>query len=322
MSTFRVSAFFALALAFSAAAQPIRGRLPLESFTTAQGLANDSITTITTDSRGFVWFGTLDGLSRYDGNHFINYTTADGLPDRMIWSFAEDRRHDMWIGTSEGAAKMMTSAARGPSLFARIAGPARANVDASTLFADRSGTIWTQCGRDLCTVKNGRLAIDESFKRAGGQLVRAIVDTPSGEVWVGTDAGIWCRARDGAWRNIKVQPHRDGDLIGGLLFDRDGHLWITTGFGVIVYTPRAGDPDPRSLAARAGKPLVPGDAIHFPRPGEAIALIVPRESPIIHPTQPYEAHDGAIWIPSYIGLLHVANGRFDFFDSHDGLPPL
>ena len=48
MSTFRVSAFFALALAFSAAAQPIRGRLPLESFTTAQGLANDSITTITT----------------------------------------------------------------------------------------------------------------------------------------------------------------------------------------------------------------------------------------------------------------------------------
>src|SRR5207253_9342858 len=109
----------AVALSTNVEAQAVRGRLPIESFTSAQGIANDSITTITTDSRGFVWFGTLDGLSRYDGDRFVNYTTDDGLPDRMIFSFAEDRKGDVWIGTTSGAAPMGTPATRGPRLFSK-----------------------------------------------------------------------------------------------------------------------------------------------------------------------------------------------------------
>src|SRR5215208_5426783 len=63
-----VAALFATAQAVGS--QPVRGRLPLEAFTVAQGLANDSVTAITPDSRGFLWFATLDGLSRYDGSAF------------------------------------------------------------------------------------------------------------------------------------------------------------------------------------------------------------------------------------------------------------
>ncbi len=103
----------------SAVQMQARGRLPLESVTTSQGLPNDSISTITTDSRGYVWFGTLDGLSRYDGERFVDYTTDDGLPDRMIWSIAEDRRGGIWIGTRQGAVEMTPSATRGRSLFSR-----------------------------------------------------------------------------------------------------------------------------------------------------------------------------------------------------------
>src|SRR5207253_8600899 len=175
----------------------------------------------------------------------------------------------------------------------------------------------------LCSAENGRLVIDESFKRAGGQLVRAVAGAPNGELWVGTDSGLWIRSHGGAWRRMAVQPHRGTDLVTGLLFDRAGRLWITTGFGAIVTMPRDGDRDARPLAERAGRPLTPSDPIRLPQqPGETIALIVPRQSPILHCTQPYEARDGAIWIPSYIGLLRVAGGRFDFFDHEDGLPPL
>ena len=77
-----VAALFATAHA--AGAQPVRGRLPLEAFTVAQGLANDSVTAITPDSRGFLWFATLDGLSRYDGSAFVNYST--GTACRTGWS--------------------------------------------------------------------------------------------------------------------------------------------------------------------------------------------------------------------------------------------
>ena len=117
--------------------------------TTSQGLPSDSISTITTDSRGYVWFGTLDGLSRYDGERFVDYTTDDGLPDRMIWSIAEDRRGGIWIGTRQGVAQLTPSATRGRALFAPILPPSGKAVDASALYIDRDGTVWTQCDADI-----------------------------------------------------------------------------------------------------------------------------------------------------------------------------
>ena len=41
--------------------------------TTTDGLANNSICYIFQDSKGFIWMGTLNGLSRYDGNSFITF---------------------------------------------------------------------------------------------------------------------------------------------------------------------------------------------------------------------------------------------------------
>ena len=55
-------------------------QLPLKSYTTADGLPSDRVHCILSDSRGFLWMGTEDGLSRFDGYGFRNIGTADGLP--------------------------------------------------------------------------------------------------------------------------------------------------------------------------------------------------------------------------------------------------
>src|ERR1017187_1853993 len=47
--------------------------LPIRSYTTADGLAADLINEIVVDSRGFVWFCTPEGLSRFDGSHIVNF---------------------------------------------------------------------------------------------------------------------------------------------------------------------------------------------------------------------------------------------------------
>ena len=51
-------------------------RLPIKAFTTAEGLAQNSVKRIVRDSRGFLWFCTDEGLSRFDGYTFTIYTTA------------------------------------------------------------------------------------------------------------------------------------------------------------------------------------------------------------------------------------------------------
>jgi ligand-binding sensor domain-containing protein len=65
--------------------------LPVRVYTTADGLARDSVSSIRRDSRGYLWFGTAEGLSIFDGYQFTNYTTADGLPNRAVTDVLETR---------------------------------------------------------------------------------------------------------------------------------------------------------------------------------------------------------------------------------------
>jgi hypothetical protein len=57
-------------------------RLPIRIYTVEDGLAHARVRRIVRDSRGFLWFCTIDGLSRFDGTEFVTYRTADGLPIR------------------------------------------------------------------------------------------------------------------------------------------------------------------------------------------------------------------------------------------------
>ena len=55
-------------------------RLPIETYTTAEGLARDHIRCIVQDSHGFLWFCTTEGLSRFDGYEFVNYQVERVCP--------------------------------------------------------------------------------------------------------------------------------------------------------------------------------------------------------------------------------------------------
>src|SRR5215207_208694 len=70
------------------------------------GLSQSSVQVIFQDRRGFLWFGTQDGLNRYDGYNFKIYKpdpdASNSLSDRWIPSIVEDRDGYLWIGTRLG----------------------------------------------------------------------------------------------------------------------------------------------------------------------------------------------------------------------------
>jgi ligand-binding sensor domain-containing protein len=78
--------------------------LPFESYTVKDGLPSNRITAIHQDSRGYIWVGTNNGLSVYDGARFTNYSTVNGLSNNWITDIAEDPREPgtLWIGTIAG----------------------------------------------------------------------------------------------------------------------------------------------------------------------------------------------------------------------------
>jgi serine phosphatase RsbU (regulator of sigma subunit)/ligand-binding sensor domain-containing protein len=80
-----------------------------ENFSIPQGLSNPTINTIIEDKYGFLWLGTNDGLSRYDGYEFKVYknnpSDSTSLPGNSIRTISEDNEGNLWIGGSNVLAK-------------------------------------------------------------------------------------------------------------------------------------------------------------------------------------------------------------------------
>ena len=68
-----------------------------KTFTEADGLASNTVLTVFEDSRGNIWFGTTDGLTRYDGKNFQTFTTEDGLARNTIGLIFEDQQGMLWL---------------------------------------------------------------------------------------------------------------------------------------------------------------------------------------------------------------------------------
>ena len=62
-------------------------------------MITDSVLSIYQEQEGFLWFGTLEGLSQYDGVQFVNFRTHEGLAHNYVWSIHQDRDGILWIGT-------------------------------------------------------------------------------------------------------------------------------------------------------------------------------------------------------------------------------
>ena len=150
-------------------------RLPLKTYTVADGLAHNEINKIVRDSRGFLWFCTADGLSRFDGYTFTNFGTDQGLPHANVTDLLETRSGEYWVATYGGIVRFNPKGA--PVNRVVYAGEASAIAPMFTvivpedqdrraraitvLLEDRNGTIWcgTQKGLFKLERTNDRIAL-------------------------------------------------------------------------------------------------------------------------------------------------------------------
>lgn len=81
-------------------------RTPVTFLDTEHGLSNNTVRCIWKDHNGFMWFGTRDGLNRYDGNEFTvfrhQFKDSNSLICNFILSLCEDNAHKLWVGTRQG----------------------------------------------------------------------------------------------------------------------------------------------------------------------------------------------------------------------------
>src|SRR5260370_10952850 len=153
-----------LALLLASAVLGHAEKLPLKIYTAADGLPHNSVNRIVRDARGYLWFCTIEGLSRFDGYEFHNYTRRDGLPHLDVRDLIETRSGDFWVATGAGACRFRPAAATGAGKFQvyRVQGDQEASY-INALLEDRLGRIW-------CGTKAGLYPLDPVSRPAEGPI--------------------------------------------------------------------------------------------------------------------------------------------------------
>jgi len=81
--------------------------LPVKFLDISKGLSNNSVITIHQDANEFMWFGTYDGLNRYDGYSFKTYRNRIGdstsIASNSVYCIHNDFKNNIWVGGSKGA---------------------------------------------------------------------------------------------------------------------------------------------------------------------------------------------------------------------------
>lgn len=245
----RVAVVFFL-LAYCASTLAFAERLPLKFYTTADGLPHNAVNRIVRDSRGFLWFCTADGLSRFDGYSFTNFGVDQGLPNANVTDLLETRDRQYWVATAGGLARFdpekrpvsVRSSVRGaaapqPLSFTIVAfgdtSPRSHSV--TVLRQDRNGTIWcgTEMGLFRLTAEGAHpmmLAVDIGIPRDYPEqaTVTDILEDDDGSLWIGTFSGLYRRWPDGHSVRLTVRDGLPDNIIHSLLRDHLGRLWAGT----------------------------------------------------------------------------------------------
>lgn len=222
-------------------------RLPVKTYTTADGLPRDEVSRVRQDSQGFLWFCTHEGISRFDGVGMTNFTVADGLPNRFVSDFLETRTGTIYIATGKGLARLNPHGLRTKQenpLFTTFLPNNPKAEKIQVLYEDRNNQVWvgTSDGLYKLTETDGRLEFEyvplgEPLSSSGGAIaepgpntlaISAILEDSHGTFWIGTfGGGLFRLAADGNVRRFTNENGLRDNKITDLLEDRQGRLWMS-----------------------------------------------------------------------------------------------
>jgi signal transduction histidine kinase/ligand-binding sensor domain-containing protein len=277
MQSLRAIVILFFLVVVSASAQGVYvPQIAFEHLTIDNGLPQNSVIAITQDKRGFMWFGTQDGLCRYDGYNVKLFrhdrTNPTSLRNSFTTSLLVDKSGTLWVGTAGGGLNKYNSINQ--SFTAYIHEPnnpqSLSDNNVQTLYQDRAGAMWIgteRGGINLFDTRTGRSRVfmqnpaDE--KSLPANRVSDITEDILGTLWIATLEGGLCyfNPADSTFVRIKfdaTDPNATGGNlrygvqsspttfagsmnISALYADSKGILWVgTRGAGVVRVDVRNG----------------------------------------------------------------------------------
>ena len=240
--------------------------------TPSDGLAQSQVRTMAQDGRGYLWFGTLGGASRFDGARFLNYSLQDGLPDAQVSAMSVDGDGNLWMGCgativhrkgltwindplpkSNGGARIqgmvfsgngkLYTGTDGGGLWVRdtdgihaVEGyPTDTAANIRSLLALRDGRLLIGLRNGLLLWDNGkctRVNLDAEEPNA----ISALAEGMDGSWWIGTYMdGLFRIEPSGALTHYTEETGLMRNNVRSILVDSTGRVWVGTKLGLNVF---------------------------------------------------------------------------------------
>ena len=213
-----------------------------DNYTTEDGLSNNMVQCAFQDSKGWMWFGTNQGLDRFDGYKFVEFKqiTDDTLSIRgtLVRTIAEDNQGELWIGTSNGGINKFN---RKNNTFIRYLQGKSIN----RLLMGKDQYLWVGATEGLYKFNtlDGTYSEYHAGNTNGDSInndnVRALQFDIKGNLWIATDFAIdILNIKLNTFTRIKLlAPHTNNEILD-IFADNDGKMWLGTGGeGLYIYDP-------------------------------------------------------------------------------------
>jgi signal transduction histidine kinase/DNA-binding response OmpR family regulator len=212
-----------------------------ERLSVSNGLSNNEVTCIFRDSKGFMWFGTFDGLNRYDGYSFKYFNhipgNSSGLSDNIVSFIFEDSKGILWIGTDNGGLNRFNRQKETFTVYKNDPS------DSSSISSDRlygiiedplyPGILWVSAinGLNRFDTHTGKFVrFIDATPFPGCAVLSLCISAADPEVlWFGTPAGL----KSINLKTKEIRQHTN-KFVWSIIeqAERPGILWIATRQGI------------------------------------------------------------------------------------------
>jgi len=227
--------------------------LQFSHYGAAEGISQSEILCIFQDSEGYTWFGTQNGLNKFDGysfEHFFNDPAdTNSISNNWIFDIAEDQNGILWIGTKSGLNKYDKHTGQFSTIPLDNNGTGSENnfiygiaVDESLIYINQSPTL------SVLDLNTGTIKSYQNTFETGGALYDKgfpVLKCSKGMIWIGSVNGL-CHFNPAEEEFSYFYPGEPGinsitnGHITSLLEDKNENIWIGTEDGLNIYNPESG----------------------------------------------------------------------------------
>ncbi|MFQ5602714.1 MAG: two-component regulator propeller domain-containing protein [bacterium] len=210
-----------------------------------QGLSQSTVLCALQDRHGFMWFGTQDGLNRYDGYHFKIYKhrtgDANSLSENWVWTIFEDSAGHLWIGTFGGGVCRFDPQTESFTTYRHDAKDANSlsNDTVWSICESTPGTLWvgTNDGLNQFHLESNTFSY---YKPPGDQSnIFRIVNGQPEKLWILTASGLAefdLSAQNFLFHPLpKLESDSPPRILRNLTKGHAGILWLGTDCGLFRF---------------------------------------------------------------------------------------